>query len=131
MEAAICNLVEQDDQVIVGVNGFFSAQEWFDIVQRCGGRPGRSQRSLGANHVSLEARQGGTLANARDPRLFALVHAETSTGALQPLSGIYPMRPMKAGLSWIADTVTSLAGCELDIDRWWHRRSLQADPRNV
>ncbi len=51
------------------------------------------------------------------PAILALVHAETSTGACQPLAGVGELcREFNCLL--LVDTVTSLAGVPLFIDQW-------------
>src|SRR5437660_2187986 len=82
MEAALVNLIEPGDTVIVGVNGVFGAR-MADIVGRAGG-----------NAVTLEVPWGqiidphrpeATLKQAGSVKEVALVDAETSTGAHQPM----------------------------------------------
>ena len=114
MEACLVNLLEPGDTAIVGVNGVFGTR-MVDIVQRCGARP-----------VAVEAPWGRviepeTIATALrthpGTKLVALVHAETSTGAWQPLEEIGPLA-RAAGALLVADTVTSLGGCPVRIDDW-------------
>ena len=114
MEACVANLVEDGDEVVVGVNGVF------------GGRMAEVATRLGAKVVTAEAPWGevvspdavrAALARCKKPRLFAVVHAETSTGARQPLEEIVNMA-REAGALTVVDTVTSLAGCPVEIDRW-------------
>ena len=111
MEAAVCNVVEPGEEVVVGVNGFFG-ERMKDIVERCGGRPIPLTETWG-KVISKEAVEKA-LANSK-ARTVALVHAETTTGALQPLSDIAKVA-RQYGALFIVDTVTSLTGCELDID---------------
>jgi alanine-glyoxylate transaminase/serine-glyoxylate transaminase/serine-pyruvate transaminase len=51
------------------------------------------------------------------PRLVAVVHAETSTGALTPVEEIARLAH-DAGALMLLDTVTSLGGCPVRIDQW-------------
>ena len=51
------------------------------------------------------------------PRVMALVHAETSTGACQPFDGVGELC-RKHGVILIADTVTSISGVPLYVDKW-------------
>ena len=51
------------------------------------------------------------------PKLVALVNAETSTGAWQPLEDVAPL-VHQAGALFLVDAVTSLGGCPLKIDEW-------------
>ena len=85
MEACLVNLLEPGDTAIVGVNGVFGTRIT-DIVERCGAAP-----------VAVEAPWGRIIDPAdieralrAHPRakLVAVVHAETSTGAWQPLEEI-------------------------------------------
>jgi alanine-glyoxylate transaminase/serine-glyoxylate transaminase/serine-pyruvate transaminase len=96
------------------VNGVFGTR-MVDIVQRCG-----------ATAVSVEAEWGRiiepgdidqALAQHPQAKLVAVVHAETSTGVWQPLEEIG--RAVRAADKlFLVDTVTSLAGCPLQLDDW-------------
>lgn len=115
MEAAIYNVVEPGDNVIVCVNGFFGTR-MADMARRCG-----------ANVILVEAEWGRiiepdqireALRSAGGPvKVVAIVHGETSTGILQPLEEISKIAHEQGALL-LADAVTSLAGCELLIDEW-------------
>ncbi|MHC4295399.1 MAG: pyridoxal-phosphate-dependent aminotransferase family protein, partial [Planctomycetota bacterium] len=50
-------------------------------------------------------------------KVLGIVHAETSTGAAQPLEEISRI-VHDAGALLLVDTVTSLGGMEVDVDRW-------------
>lgn len=113
MEAAICNLVEPGDELVVCVNGFFGAR-MSEIAQRNGAKVVEIKENWG-KPVSVEAVKTAMSKCAR-PVAVALVHAETSTGVLQSLSEIARVAH-EHGAVLIADTVTSLGGVELDIDR--------------
>lgn len=114
MEAAVYNVVEPGDTVIVGLNGFFG-----DRIAQMAGR-------CGAEVVPIEAEWGRivepeqveeALKASPGAKLVALVHGETSTGVLQPLEEI--SRIVHAhGALLLVDAVTSLAGCEVRIDDW-------------
>ena len=111
MEAAVCNIVEPGEEVVVGVNGFFG-ERMRDIVERCGGKPIALTETWG-NVISKEAVEEA-LANSK-AKTVALVHAETTTGALQPLCDIAKVVRQYDALL-VVDTVTSLTGCEVDVD---------------
>jgi alanine-glyoxylate transaminase/serine-glyoxylate transaminase/serine-pyruvate transaminase len=113
MEAAICNLVEPGDELVVCVNGFFGAR-MSEIAQRNGAKVVEIKENWG-KPVSVEAVKTAMSECAR-PVAVALVHAETSTGVLQSLSEIATVAH-EDGAVLIADTVTSLGGVELDVDR--------------
>jgi alanine-glyoxylate transaminase / serine-glyoxylate transaminase / serine-pyruvate transaminase len=114
MEAAVVNVVEPGDAVIVGVNGVFGTR-LATIVERCGGTAVRVEVPWGQviepeTIVELFQRSGPVKA-------VALIHAETSTGAWQPLEAISALcREYQALL--IVDAVTSLGGIPVEVDRW-------------
>lgn len=113
MESAICNIVEGGDEVIVCINGFFG-ERMSEMVQRCGGRSIEIRVPLGKviEKESVEE----ALANS-NAKAVAIVHAETSTGVLQPLKEISRITH-EYGALLIVDAVTSLGGCELLVDEW-------------
>jgi alanine-glyoxylate transaminase/serine-glyoxylate transaminase/serine-pyruvate transaminase len=114
MEACLVNLVEPEDEVIVGVNGVFGAR-MVDIVERCGARPVKIETEWGRVFAPEQIQEA--LKRCRRPKLVALVHAETSTGAWQPLEDISSLTH-DAGALCVVDTVTSLGGCPVKIDEW-------------
>ena len=86
MEACLVNLVEPGDEAIVGVNGVFGTR-MADIVERCGATAVAVEAPWGRDHRARR-RSPRRCATRRRPKLVALVHAETSTGAWQPLEEI-------------------------------------------
>jgi alanine-glyoxylate transaminase/serine-glyoxylate transaminase/serine-pyruvate transaminase len=54
---------------------------------------------------------------AKAYKVITLVHAETSTGVLQPMDEIVKLAK-KQGVMILLDTVTSLGGVELNADEW-------------
>lgn len=114
METCLVNLLEPGDEVVVGVNGVFGTR-MVDIVERCGGRPVAMETQWG--NVFTPDQVQDALKRCRRPKLVALVHAETSTGAWQPLEDISPL-VHQAGALCMVDAVTSLAGCPLQVDAW-------------
>jgi len=111
MEAAIVNMVQPGDEVIVGSNGFFG-QRMVEIVRRCQGKPievpGEWGRAIDPSKVE------DALSNSKAD-LVCIVHAETSTGVLQPLDEIARITRAHDALL-LVDAVTSLSGCELRVD---------------
>lgn len=114
METCFVNLVEPGNEVVVGVNGVFGTR-MADVVERCGGTPVVIETEWGRVFTPDDVRAG--LARCTRPKLVALVHAETSTGAWQPLDGMAQI-VHDAGALLLVDAVTSLAGCPLKIDEW-------------
>jgi alanine-glyoxylate transaminase/serine-glyoxylate transaminase/serine-pyruvate transaminase len=113
MEASLVNIVEPGDTVVVGVNGVFGTR-LADIVGRCGG-----------NLVKLEAPWGQVfplekieeaLKKEGKVKAVAVVHAETSTGAQQPLDGLGKLCHDRGALL-VVDAVTSLGGLPVEVDR--------------
>ena len=113
MEACLTNLIEPGDTVIVGINGLFGTR-MADISHRCG-----------ATVVPVEAPWGSTidpedvsraLADTR-AKLVAIVHAETSTGVIQPLTEVSRLAH-DYGALLVVDAVTSLGGFPVDVDAW-------------
>src|SRR5207244_3529968 len=51
------------------------------------------------------------------PKLVAIVHADTSTGILQPLAAV-GNACRETGTLFMVDAVLSLGGCQLDVDGW-------------
>lgn len=114
MEAAFANVVEPGDVVLVPTNGYFGA------------RMDSMARRAGGNVVHVDAPWGEPLDpdavrsafEQHRPRVFGFVHAETSTGALQPDVPALTAIAHDHDALVIADTVTSLGGVELRVDEW-------------
>jgi alanine-glyoxylate transaminase/serine-glyoxylate transaminase/serine-pyruvate transaminase len=113
MESALVNTIERGDPVLVCVNGVFGTR-MCDIVERCGGILRRIDTEWGKPINAELVRQ--TLEDF-PARIVAIVHAETSTGVLQPLEEISRIAHEHEALL-VVDAVTSLAGTEVKIDDW-------------
>jgi len=111
MESAICNLIEKGDEAIVCINGFFG-ERMKEMVQRCGGTPIVVKADWGKTITAESVAE--TLSNS-NARVVTIVHAETSTGVLQPIKEISKTVHEYDALL-VVDAVTSLGGCELDVD---------------
>jgi alanine-glyoxylate transaminase/serine-glyoxylate transaminase/serine-pyruvate transaminase len=113
MQACFANFVEPGDAVLIGVAGVFG-ERMCDVAGR-----------LGAVVTRVDAEWGGVLdaAAMRDaiarvrPALVAFVHAETSTGACQPVEPI-AAAARAAGALVVLDCVTSLGGIAVALDAW-------------
>ena len=112
MEAALANVVEPGDGVVVGVKGYFG-ERIADIAARCGGVVTRVESEWGT-HIPAE-KIAEAVANVSAPKLVALVHGETSTGILQPLKDAVEIAH-HSGALFLADCVTSLGGQSVDMD---------------
>jgi len=113
MESALCNVIESGDEIIVCINGFFG-ERISEIVQRCGGKSIEVRAPWG--RIIERDFVEEALANS-NAKAVAIVHAETSTGILQPLKEISNVTHEYDALL-IVDAVTSLGGCELFVDEW-------------
>ena len=111
LETIMMNLLEPGDSAVVCVGGYF------------GQRLAEMARRAGADVRTVEVAQGEIVDPAqvaaelekRPAKLVAFVHAETTTGALQP---IVPMVEVarRYGALVAMDCVTSLGGVPLEID---------------
>ena len=114
MEAAFCNFLEPGDVALIGVNGFF-AERMVDNALRCGAKVIQVAAEWG-RIIEPEAIEAALKAQKR-VKLLALVHAETSTGILQPLTEASQLAKQYEAL-FLVDAVTSLGGHELAVDDW-------------
>jgi alanine-glyoxylate transaminase/serine-glyoxylate transaminase/serine-pyruvate transaminase len=113
MEAAVMNVAEAGDRVVVGVAGYFGAR-MAEMVRRAGATPIVVEAAWG-RPVPAEA-IAAALAGVDGPvKAVGIVHAETSTGVLQPLDEIIQLAHERGALA-IVDAVTSLGGIPLDVD---------------
>ena len=112
MEAALVNVIEPGDDVVVCINGVFG-ERMRDIIERSGAKPVVVQAAWGE---AIDVNRIETALKSSKPRALALVHAETSTGVLQNLSGLSEVAH-RHGALLIVDAVTSLGGHPVAVDR--------------
>jgi alanine-glyoxylate transaminase/serine-glyoxylate transaminase/serine-pyruvate transaminase len=114
MEACLVNLLEPGDEMVVGVNGVFGTR-MAEVAERAGAVVRRVEAPWGkiVRAEQIEA----ALKNATKPKLVAIVHAETSTGAWQPIPEIAKLAHHHGALV-LVDCVTSLGGAPVLIDEW-------------
>lgn len=113
MEATLANIVEPGDVVLVGVKGYFG-HRLVDMASRYRADVRKLTKSWGEVFSLDELREG---LETHRPAVLALVHAETSTGACQPLEGVGQLcREYNCLL--LLDAVTSLGGLPLLLDEW-------------
>jgi len=113
MESAFANVVEPGDRVLIGVAGYFG-RRMADMAGRYGADVRCLETEWGAAFTLDEIRAG---LETHRPRALALVHAETCTGARQPLEGVAELCREHDCLL-LVDTVTSLGGVPLYVDAW-------------
>ena len=112
METCFVNLIEPGDEVVVCVNGVFGTR-MSDIVGRIGGKLIRVDAPWGRAIDPEAVRQA---VRGKNPKVLAVVHAETSTGVCQPLEDLAAIAH-QSGALYLVDTVTSLGGMEVAVDR--------------
>src|SRR5438132_5874533 len=111
MEFCFVNLIEPGDEVLVAINGVFG-NRMADVAERCGAHVTKVEAEWGR---IVEPEQIADALKQSKPKLVALVHAETSTGAWTPVEEISKL-VHEAGAMLLLDTVTSLGGCPVHID---------------
>ena len=113
MEACVVNLIEPGDNMLVCINGVFG-QRMADVAQRAGALVVKLERPWGQvfdpNEIADAVRK------AR-PKVVGIVHAETSTGAWQPMEQLGTIAH-DAGALLLMDCVTSLGGVPVRLDEW-------------
>jgi alanine-glyoxylate transaminase / serine-glyoxylate transaminase / serine-pyruvate transaminase len=112
MEAAVANFVEPGTRFAVFANGYFS-DRLTEMAKRHGASVVRFEKLWGETFTDDEARE---FIAREKPQVVAYVHAETSTGALQPGQAICAAAH-DAGALVIADCVTSLGGVPVEFDQ--------------
>ncbi len=113
MEAAVVNLIEPGDSMIVCVNGVFGGR-MVDVAERAGAKVTKVEKPWG--EVFSPADLKPALAAAK-PKVVGIVMAETSTGAWQPIEEIARL-VHDAGAMILVDAVTALGGVSVEVDKW-------------
>ncbi|QYX31494.1 alanine--glyoxylate aminotransferase family protein [Sphaerospermopsis torques-reginae] len=113
MEATLANTVEPGDVVLIGVAGYFG-NRLVDMAGRYGADVRTITKPWGQVFSVDEIK---TALETHKPAILALVHAETSTGARQPLEDVGELC-RKHGTLLLVDTVTSLGGVPIFLDEW-------------
>jgi alanine-glyoxylate transaminase / serine-glyoxylate transaminase / serine-pyruvate transaminase len=113
MEAAVANLVREGSHVLVVISGYFG-ERMADMCLRYGALVNRVDvpwgRAADPDSVRRALRAGGA-------DIVAMVHAETSTGVLNPVEAIAEVA-REFGCLTLVDAVTSLAAHPVDVERW-------------
>jgi alanine-glyoxylate transaminase / serine-glyoxylate transaminase / serine-pyruvate transaminase len=113
MEAVLGSLLEPGERLLVCVAGFFGGR-MAELAARMGVEVRKLEKPWGEVFSAEEVE--ASVSEAR-PKAVAIVHAETSTGALQPLDQIGEI-VRRHGALLIADCVTSLGGVPVKVDEW-------------
>lgn len=113
MEAMLCNLIEPDDPFLICVNGYFGLR-MVDMAGRYGAEVHQITRPWGEVFTPEEI---DAALKQHPAKLVGIVHAETSTGALQPIEGLAEI-VHRHGALLLVDCVTSLGGVPVTVDAW-------------
>jgi len=127
MEAAMANLIEPGDQVLIAINGYFGSR-LSEIASRLGAHVDRIECPLGDIFIveTIEA-----ALEKKSYKLFGLIHAETSTGAEQLNIKQISEVIHRYNALFVLDTVTSLAGIPVEVDEWEIDIAYSASQKNI
>jgi alanine-glyoxylate transaminase / serine-glyoxylate transaminase / serine-pyruvate transaminase len=112
MEAAVVNLIEPGDSMLVCVNGVFGSR-MADVASRAGAKVTIAERPWGEVFTPEELKPY----LATRPKVVGIVLAETSTGAWQPMEEI-ARTVHESGSLLLVDAVTALGGVPVEVDAW-------------
>jgi (S)-ureidoglycine-glyoxylate aminotransferase len=113
IEAVLASTIEPGDRVLVGVYGHFG-----ELLCTLAGRHGAAVTRVDAEWGrAVDPEELVATIRRSRPKLVAIVHADTSTGILQPLEAI-GRACREVGSLFVVDAVLSLGGCELRVDDW-------------
>lgn len=127
MEAALVNLIEPGDEVLIAIHGYFG-ERLAEIAGRVGGSVDRIVRPLGEIFTVEEIEAA---LSKKEYQLFGIVHAETSTGAEQLYIKEIAEVVHQQGALFLLDTVTSLGGIPLKVDEWGVDAAYSASQKNL
>ncbi len=113
MEASIANFIEPGEKILIAKKGYFG-DRLVDMASRYKADVSVIEKEWGEAFTFEEIKYE---IETKKPVIFAIVHAETSTGVLQPLEGIGDLC-RKNNCLFLVDAVTSLGALELFIDDW-------------
>ena len=113
MEASIANFIEEGEKLLIARKGYFG-DRLVDMASRYRADVSVIDKNWGEVFSLEEIKY--EIENKK-PSIFAIVHAETSSGVLQPLDGIGEIC-RKNNCLLLVDAVTSLGAVELLIDEW-------------
>jgi alanine-glyoxylate transaminase/serine-glyoxylate transaminase/serine-pyruvate transaminase len=112
IEASLLNTLEEGDEAIVCVNGWFSDRMW-EIAGRTPAKVTRVEAPYGTTVDPEDVRRA---AQGRKVKIIGLAQGETSSGVLTQLAGFRKVAD-ELGALLIVDTVASLAAVPLHVDR--------------
>ena len=113
MEASIANFIEPGEKILIAKKGYFG-DRLVDMASRYKAEVVVIDKEWGEAFTFEEIKYA---IESNKPAIFAIVHAETSTGVLQSLDGIGDVCRNNNCL-FLVDAVTSLGALELFVDDW-------------
>jgi alanine-glyoxylate transaminase/serine-glyoxylate transaminase/serine-pyruvate transaminase len=113
METCFVNLLEPGDKVLILENGVFGVR-MADVADRLGADVDVKEFEWG---TPVDVAGACKAIESRSYSIVAIVHAETSTGVLNPVEAIAPV-VRASGALFLVDTVTSLGGLPVTVDSW-------------
>ena len=113
LEATVANLVQDGTRVLAVVTGYFG-DRLAQVCQRYGARVTRLDVEWGRACDPQQVRDSLTREGAD---VVCIVHAETSTGVLNPIEMVTRAAHERGALV-LVDAVTSLGGHPLELEKW-------------
>lgn len=113
LEAAVANLVTEGDAVLAIVTGYFG-DRLAQVCERYGANVTRLNGEWGR---AIDPEQVRTALQHTSFKIVTVVHAETSTGVLQPVPQVAALA-REHGARIIVDAVTSFGAHPVDVDGW-------------
>ena len=113
MEAAVANVTVPGAKATVVVTGYFG-DRLAQMLQRYGAEVERIEVEWGR---ACDPSRLDAALKARRPDILGVVHAETSTGVLNPVADIADIA-RRHDVLMIVDTVTSLGAMPVDLGQW-------------
>jgi len=113
MECCLVNLIEPGDKAVICPKGYFG-NRMLDMAGRCGAQVTELRQEWGKAFDLNRIRE--TLQTVR-PKVLGIVHAETSTGVLQPIDQLGKLCHEFDALL-VVDAVTSLGCVPVNVDEW-------------
>jgi alanine-glyoxylate transaminase/serine-glyoxylate transaminase/serine-pyruvate transaminase len=113
MEAAVANVTREGSRVLVVVTGYFG-ERLAQIFARYGAAVRRIDVEWGR---ACDPEQVERALAEHGADIVAVVHAETSTGVINPVEAIAAVA-RRAGALVVVDAVTSLGAVPLDVAAW-------------
>ena len=114
METSLCNFIEPGDDVLIAIQGFFG-ERLADMASRYSAQVDRVEKPWGQIFTPQELEAA---LSRKKYKLLAIVHGETSTGAVQTRVDEIATAAHKHGALLVLDTVASLGGVPVDVDSW-------------